>query len=58
MAEIGVVYVVDDDESICELMESTLTREFEAQHSPFESLYGVGEVAAAIAAGVVLTGEG
>src|SRR5438034_4772412 len=34
------------------------TREFEAQHSPFESLYGAGEVAAAIAAGVVLTGEG
>src|SRR2546428_14127583 len=33
------------------------TREFEAQHSPFESLYGAGEVAAAIAAGVVLSGE-
>jgi acetyl-CoA carboxylase biotin carboxylase subunit len=34
------------------------TREFEAQHSPFESLYGSGEVAAAIAAGVILSGEG
>jgi len=34
------------------------TREFEAQRSPFESLYGAGEVAAAIAAGVVLSGEG
>src|SRR3989442_8779574 len=33
------------------------TREFEAQRSPFESLYGAGEVAAAIAAGVVLSGE-
>jgi pyruvate carboxylase subunit A len=33
------------------------TREFEAQHSPFESLYGAGEVAAAIAAGIVLSGE-
>ena len=30
------------------------TREFEAQHSPFEALYGAGEVAAAIAAGVVM----
>ena len=34
------------------------TREFEAQHSPFESFYGSGEVAAAIAAGVILSGEG
>jgi len=34
------------------------TREFEAQSSPFESLYGAGEVAAAIAAGVVLAREG
>lgn len=33
------------------------TREFEAEHSPFESLYGGGEVAAAIAAGVILGGE-
>jgi acetyl/propionyl-CoA carboxylase alpha subunit len=33
------------------------TREFEAQHSPFESLYGAGEVAAAIAAGAILSGE-
>jgi len=33
------------------------TREFDAQHSPFESLYGAGEVAAAIAAGVVLSGD-
>jgi acetyl-CoA carboxylase biotin carboxylase subunit len=33
------------------------TREFQAQHSPFESLYGAGDVAAAIAAGVVLRGE-
>ena len=30
------------------------TREFEAQPSPFESLYGGGEVAAAIAAGVIV----
>src|SRR3989440_1579420 len=34
------------------------TRDFEAQRSPFESLYGAGEVAAAIAAGLVLNGEG
>ena len=34
------------------------TREFEAQSSPFESLYGAGEVAAAIAAGVVFAREG
>ncbi len=34
------------------------TREFEAQPSPFEPLYGAGEVAAAIAAGVILSGEG
>jgi acetyl-CoA carboxylase biotin carboxylase subunit len=34
------------------------TREFEAQHSPFESLYGAGEVAAAIAAGVVMASDG
>jgi acetyl-CoA carboxylase biotin carboxylase subunit len=33
------------------------TREFAAQHSPFESFYGGGEVAAAIAAGVILSGE-
>jgi pyruvate carboxylase subunit A len=33
------------------------TREFEAQHSPFESLYGGGEVAAAIAAGIVVNSE-
>ena len=33
------------------------TREFEAQHSPFESFYGGGEGAAAIAAGVILSGE-
>src|SRR3989442_1774787 len=33
------------------------TREFEAQHSPFESLYGAGEVAAAIAAGIVVPSE-
>jgi acetyl-CoA carboxylase biotin carboxylase subunit len=33
------------------------TREFEAQHSPFESLYGGGEVAAAIAAGIVVSSE-
>jgi acetyl-CoA carboxylase biotin carboxylase subunit len=31
------------------------TRELEAQRSPFESLYGAGEVAAAIAAGVVVS---
>jgi pyruvate carboxylase subunit A len=34
------------------------TREFEAQRSPFESLYGAGDVAAAIAAGVALSREG
>ena len=34
------------------------TREFEKEPSPFESLYGGGEVAAAIAAGVVVTGGG
>src|SRR5205814_10677800 len=34
------------------------TRVLEAQHSPFESLYVAGDGAAAIAAGVVLTGEG
>jgi len=33
------------------------TREFEAQRSPFESLYGAGEVAAAIAAGIVVSSE-
>jgi acetyl/propionyl-CoA carboxylase alpha subunit len=33
------------------------TREFEAQHSPFASFYGGGEVAAAVAASVVLSGE-
>jgi acetyl-CoA carboxylase biotin carboxylase subunit len=34
------------------------TREFDKEPSPFEALYGSGEVAAAIAAGVVLRGEG
>ena len=34
------------------------TREFEAQPSPFESLYGAGELAAAIAAGVAVSSEG
>ena len=33
------------------------TKAFDQEVSPFESLYGAGEVAAAIAAGVVLTGE-
>ena len=34
------------------------TREFDKEPSPFEPLYGAGEVAAAIAAGVVMAGEG
>jgi pyruvate carboxylase subunit A len=33
------------------------TREFEAQHSPFESLYGASDVAAAIAASLIAGGE-
>jgi acetyl-CoA carboxylase biotin carboxylase subunit len=33
------------------------TREFDKEPSPFEALYGGGEVAAAIAAGVLLSGE-
>src|SRR5438477_267844 len=33
------------------------TKAFDQEISPFESLYGAGEVAAAIAAGVVLSGE-
>jgi hypothetical protein len=33
------------------------TKAFDQEVSPFESLYGAGEVAAAIAAGVVLSGE-
>jgi hypothetical protein len=34
------------------------TKAFDQEVSPFESLYGSGELAAAIAAGVVLNREG
>ncbi len=34
------------------------TKAFDQQVSPFESFYGAGEVAAAIAAGIVIDSEG